>query len=99
MTAVFQDLLKHLAEQRFIINAEHPKRGKPGCDFGSTGGGAGGSGADREDQAHSRAAARGGLDVDAAFMALNDAVNHGQAEACSAFAFGGKERLETAAAG
>src|SRR6185369_1284818 len=97
MAVAFEHFADEFAHGKFVINAQDPERtrrividdeGADGIEF-----------VDGEDDADGGAAADGAVDCNLAVVALNDAVDHGEAEAGATFALGGEQRCQTAPAG
>src|SRR6185369_8821018 len=97
MAVAFEHFADEFAHGKFVINAQDPERtrrividdeGADGIEF-----------VDGEDEADGGAAADGAVDFNLAFVAFNDAVDHGEAEAGATFALGGEEGFQAAPTG
>src|SRR5581483_1767850 len=89
-----EHFLKHLAQQRFIINAKDSQRGNPWRALAVGFLRIGRWPSNGKNQAEGGSLARSALDFDFRFVPFRDAINHRQAEASAALAFGCEERLQ-----
>lgn len=98
VTFALEDFLHQFANQRFVVDEQNTECGEWIGRCGSRHGV--GIGREPAGEGQADGGTAGGLtfDFEVALVALDDAIDHGEAEAGSALVFGGKERFEAASA-